>query len=93
MDLRRAIRSALRLDGSVAFAGVDLENLHRRRLLTDLSNASQLHDRRFPLPLCKRDGFLAISVSPGKTLAVAIEDRRQPMPMLPAFVFSVFGAL
>ena len=40
------------------------------------------------MPLCKRDGFLAIYIRPGKTVSVMVENRRQPMPMLSAFVFS-----
>ena len=74
--------------GKVTFTARDLRTGSTRGLLTDLSNADQLHDWRLPLPLCKREGFHLICVRPVKTLTVTIENRRQPLPMLPAFVFS-----
>jgi hypothetical protein len=43
-----------------------------------------------PLALRERDGRFPNCVRPGKTVAVTIENRRQPMAVLPAFVFPNF---
>ena len=59
----------------------------------NLSNAGEFDDRGLPLPLRKREGFLAICVRPGKAVAVMIENRRQPMAVLPVFIFSEFRSL
>ena len=43
-----------------------------------------------PLALREFDGLFPDCVRPGKTVAVTIENRRQPMAVLPAFVFPNF---
>jgi len=43
-----------------------------------------------PLALRECDGFFPNCVRRGKTVAVTIENRRQPMAVLPALVFPNF---
>ena len=67
-----------------------MDNSETRASLTDLNDAGEFHDWRLPLPICECDRLLVICIRPGKTLAVSIENRGQPMPVLPAFIFSEF---
>ena len=67
-----------------------MENCATRALLADLNDAGEFHDRRLALAFCECDRLLVICIRPGKTLAVTIENRGQPMAVLPAFIFSEF---
>jgi hypothetical protein len=44
-----------------------------------------------PLALRECDGLFPDYLRPGKTVTVTIENRRQPMAVLPAFVFPNFA--
>ncbi len=71
----------------------DLRNGLHKGLLTHLSNPSEFHDRRFPLALRKCYGLRSVRIRPGKTVTITIENCCQPMPMLPAFIFSEFRSM
>jgi|SRR5579862_2135816 len=58
--------------------------------LADLNDAGHFHQWGFLLSLRKSSGLVTVYVKAGKPFAVTIENRRQPMPVLPALVFSKF---